>query len=109
MNFIGSIPKPIWNIAQAIAREEAYPVEQPENCPYIILTHITEKQILSLEGILKRQHMNLFLTNIFPPGEIKNSVHPGYPIIHKANTDIWTLISKALTRFLQTSSIDKQV
>lgn len=107
MEFIGSIPKQVWNKAQDISRKESFPVQQPKDCPYIVLAHITDKQILALTGTLKRQHIDLFLIDVFPPGDVKKYVTPDYADTRKANRSIWQLISKALISFLQTSSIDK--
>lgn len=109
MEFVGSIPKPIWDKALEISRKESFPAEQPKSCPYIILTYVTDKQLLTLTGTLKRQHIDLFLTDVFPPGEVKKHVIPGYADKHKANRLIWQLISKALIAFLHTSSTNNQV
>lgn len=109
MEYLGSIPSLVWKEALEISRKESFPVEQPEDCPYIIITHITDKQILALTGVLKRQHIDLFLTDVFPPGDIKDSTPPEQCIKHEANRLIWQLISKALIPFLQTSSINNQV
>lgn len=107
MEFIGSIPSLVWKEALDISRKEGFPVEQPDACPYIILKHISDKQLLVLTGTLKRQHIDLFLTSVFPPGDTKDFDPPEPYINHKANRDIWELISKALISFLHTSSINK--
>ena len=109
MEFIGSIPKPVWDKALELSRKENFPVEQPENCPYIIITHIADKQLLALTGTLKRQHIDLCITDVYPPGDHIEHIIPGYADTHKANILVWQLISKALTSFLQTSSSNKQV
>lgn len=108
MDFIGSIPKPIWDKALEISRKESFPEEQPEDCPYIILARIKDKQLLALTGTLKRQHIDLYLTDVFPPGDIVKYTPPEPGVKHKANRLIWELISKALTSFLHTSSINNQ-
>lgn len=107
MEFVGSIPKPIWDKALDISRKESFPVEQPDNCPYIILTHLSNKQLLALTGTLKKQHIDLCITDVYPPSEHTEHIIPDYADTHRANRLIWQLISKALTSFLQTSSIDK--
>lgn len=108
MGFIGTIPKRIWNIALEIAKEEPYPVKQPENCHYIILSHTTDKQLIVLSGVLRRQHIELHITNVIHPSDLKNIITPDQNTIYKANISAWTLISKALAQFLHTRSIDKQ-
>lgn len=97
MDFIGSVPKPIWDKALEISKKESFPVEQPETCPYIIIMHIADKQILALTGSFRRQHIDLFLTEVSPPGEITDPVTLDYVDKRKANKLVWMLISKALT------------
>lgn len=107
MGFIGTIPKRIWNIALEIAQEKSYPVKQTKNCHYIILAYTTDKQLLVLSGVLRRQHIELHIANVIHPSDLKNIITPDQNTIHKANISAWELISKALAQFLHTPSIDK--
>lgn len=108
MNYIGSIPTQVWKIAKEISREESFPAEQPQDCPYIVLIHITDRQLLSLTGILKRQHIDLYLTDVYPPDAVKDFTPPDRITKDHAETLSWQLISKALSQFLHTSSIPNQ-
>lgn len=99
MEFVGSIPQDLWKKVLEISKKESFPEEQPEDCPYIILKHITEKQILALTGSLKRQHTDLYLTDVFPPGEYKEHVIPEPRVKHEASMLTWQLIGKALNDF----------
>lgn len=67
MTYLGLIPTKTWNIVLTIAREEQDPIPQPENCPYVILTRPAPQQLLALCGRLKKQLIELSITEITPP------------------------------------------
>lgn len=102
MEYIGSIPIKIWLLAQEIARKESYPIEQPPNCPYVILLHISDSQLLTLTGSHKRQHIDLFITDVYPPKDHDNYIRTSGTTQAEAERQSWELISKALTSFLHT-------
>lgn len=67
MDYIGTIPIPLWNTIHEIARENNYPMRQPPHCPYIILTKPLPEQLIALCGHFSKQHIELYLMEVPTP------------------------------------------
>lgn len=68
MDFIGAVPKQLWDLTKGIAKNQAYPQKQPQSCPYIILKKINNKQILVMDGYFKKGSIELFICEVCSPG-----------------------------------------
>lgn len=109
MDYIGSVPPKIFALVLDIARKESYPIDQPQDCPYILLVRVNDKQLLALSGLFSKQHIDLMIIEISRPDTTeKDRISIDQKDWNKAHAYAQELLAKALIQNSHTSSTTSQ-
>lgn len=99
MDYIGSVPTNLWDTVQKIATSEAYPMEQPDRCPYILLCRVNEGQVLALSGLYAKGHIDLMVIEVQKPGLSEKDREPIDQLLwNKAHALAQELMARAFSQ-----------